>query len=140
MDDLYSDEMARFQDMDTSALRTSYIDVALGQRSSDEYLKAAGVTLKKEDADRVLKLVEAQYYRQVMYASCVFFFPDLDSLSTLYGIANAARAIALVKSATNIDLSSQFRRDLSIATGHSARTGQPVTGASLFDEVYQLSD
>jgi hypothetical protein len=66
-----------------------------------------------------------------MYASCAFFFEELTRYEPRYAIANAARAVQLVKEATGEDLSHGFRRDLSAAC--SLRAG--VTGADLYDGV-----
>jgi hypothetical protein len=66
-----------------------------------------------------------------MYASCAFFFEELARIEPRYAIANAARALLLVKQATGEDLAHGFRRDLSVA--FSARAG--VTGADLYDAI-----
>jgi hypothetical protein len=64
-----------------------------------------------------------------MYASCAFFFEDLNRDEPRYAIANAVRALMLTRQATGEDLSHSFRRDLGIAM--SGETG--ITGADLFD-------
>jgi hypothetical protein len=87
--------------------------------------------LSSEAARRLLALVEAQLYRQRMYASCAFFFEDLDRPEPRYAIANAVRALTLTRSATGEDLSHGFRRDLRIPVSESTRR----TGADIFDEV-----
>ena len=57
--------------------------------------------LTEGEAKRILTLLEAQYYRQAMYTSCGFFFEDLSRLEPRYVIAYAAKAIHLVKEATD---------------------------------------
>jgi hypothetical protein len=64
---------------------------------------------------QILHLLEAQVYRQRMFASCAFFFEDLERIEAHYAIANAVRALALTLYATGDDLSAAFRHDLSIA-------------------------
>lgn len=136
VDGVYQDETTRLQIDDPARLRDAYFKVVLGYVSPEDFLKEQEVEVDGADASRLLKLVEAQYYRERMYASCAFFFPRLDELTPRYGIANAAYAIKLTLDATQIDLAPQFQRDLRVAVGQDKETGKPVTGADLFDEVY----
>jgi len=66
-----------------------------------------------------------------MYASCTFFFDDLDRHEPRYAIANAVRGLALTRYATGEDVSAGFRRDLGVAV--SQRTGR--SGTDLFQEL-----
>jgi hypothetical protein len=75
--------------------------------------------------------LRAEFHRQRMYASCAFFFEELTRVEPRYALANAGRAVQLVKEATREDLSHGFRRDLSAA--FSPRVG--VTGADLYDAI-----
>ena len=96
------------------------------------FLAAQGLgSLPTPVAERLLKLLQAEFYRQRMYASCAFYFEELTRVEPRYAIANAARAVTLVKEATGEDLSHGFRRDLSVAV--SSRVG--VTGADLYDAI-----
>ncbi len=116
--------------IDPWPLRDSYIAVVTGQMEGQDFLRAQGLGhMSRIDQERLLWLLEAQYYRQRMYASCAFFFDDLDRLEPRYAIANGIRALALTLYATGEDLSRSFRRDLSLAV--SGRTGR--TGADIFD-------
>jgi hypothetical protein len=81
----------------------------------------------------MLALLEAQFYRQRMYASCTFFFDDLDRHEPRYAIANGVRALALTRYATGDDLSHGFRRDLQVA--RSQRTGS--TAADILNEILE---
>ncbi len=135
LDGIYKDFAGSIDGVDPLALRNAYIDVVLGKVAYGQFLKEQSITAKDNRAKPLMKLVEAQYYRQRMYASCVFFFPELNAHSTIYGIANAAYAIKLTREATGTDLSANFRRDLSIAVQRDAKTGQLVVGSNLFDEV-----
>ncbi|GAB4478548.1 MAG: hypothetical protein Kow00124_23060 [Anaerolineae bacterium] len=134
IDGVYRDEVARINGIDPITLRDAYIKVVLGHLSAPDLLRDQEVEIKREeDGPRLLKLIEAQYYRQRMYASCAFFFADLDDLATQYGIANAAYAIKLTRDATGIDLSADFRRDLRLARAVRRKTGQLFTAAEIFD-------
>jgi hypothetical protein len=76
---------------------------------------------------QMLSLLSAQLYRQRMYTSCAFFFEELERLEPRYAISNAVQALALVRYATGDDLTSSFRRDLSIAVSPSTgRTGAQI--------------
>ena len=131
MDLVYVTE-ARAAGADPWPLRDAYIAVVLGQMDGPTFLSAQGLSnLSTAAADRLLKLLQAELYRQRMYASCAFFFEELARIEPGYAIANAARALLLVKQATGEDLAHGFRRDLSVA--FSARAG--VTGADLYDAI-----
>jgi hypothetical protein len=115
-------------------LRDGYIGVVLGQVDGPAFLAGHGLGhLGDEGARRLLALLEAQLYRQRMYASCTFFFDDLDRHEPRYAIANGVRALALTRYATGDDLSHSFRRDLQVA--RSQRTGR--TAAGMFDELLE---
>jgi len=114
------------------SLRDAYIAVVLGQMDGPAFLAAQGLgDLPTPTAERLLKLLRAEFHRQRMYASCAFFFEELTRFEPRYAIANAARALTLIKEATGEDLSRGFRRDLSVAV--SPRVG--VTGADLYDAI-----
>ncbi len=116
------------------ALRDDYIAVALGRVSGQTLLAEHELShLSTRDAQRLLWLLEAQFYRQRMYASCTFYFEDLDRLEPRYAIANAIRAMALTHYATRDDLCRGFRRDLRMAV--SGRTGR--NGADILDEMLE---
>jgi len=113
-------------------LRDGYIAVVLGRVDGTAFLSQNDLGhLSTEDARQLLTLLEAQFYRQRMYASCTFFFDDLDRHEPRYAIANAVRALALTRYATGEDVSASFRRDLGVAV--SRRTGR--SGADLFQEL-----
>ena len=111
-------------------LRDSYIAVVLSQVNGPALLSGNGLSrLRQPEQERLLTLLEAQFYRQRMYVNCTFFFEDLDRHEPRYAIANGVRALALTLYATGDDLSHGFRRDLGIAV--SERTG--CTGADILD-------
>lgn len=110
-------------------LRDDYIAVVLGQVDGPAFLGRHGLGhLSSEEAKRLLWLLEAQFHRQRMYASCTFFFKDLDRHEPRYAIANAARALVLTRYATGDDLSHGFHRDLRMAV--SEKTG--CTASDIF--------
>jgi len=133
LDGIYVQETRRLG-VDAWPLRDDYIAVVLGQVNGPAFLSGHGLGhLSDEGAERLLALLEAQFYRQRMYASCTFFFDDLDRHEPRYAIANSVRALALTRYATGEDLSHGFRRDLEVA--RSGRTGR--TGAEIFDEILE---
>ncbi|MGF1506229.1 MAG: DUF3536 domain-containing protein [Chloroflexi bacterium] len=134
VDDVYRREAESIGVEEPLQLRDAYIRVVLGYVKPSEFLRSQEVDVNGGDAKRLLQLVEAQYFRQRMYTSCAFFFDDLDDLSTRYGIASAAEAIRLTEEASGVDLSEDFRRDLSIAVDHTAESSD-ITGADIYDEV-----
>ena len=131
IDDVYVREVRRFG-VEPWMLRDAYIAVVLGQVDGPAFLVEQGLGhLRAEEGSRLLRLLQAQFHRQRMYVSCTFFFEDLDRHEPRYAIANAARALDLIRQATEEDLSRRFRRDLGVAV--SPRTGR--TGAMIFDEI-----
>jgi hypothetical protein len=131
IDLVYTTE-ARAVGADPWPLRDAYISVVLGQMDGPTFLAQQGLSsLSTAAADRLLRLLQAELYRQRMYASCAFFFEELARIEPRYAIANAARALLLVKQATGEDLAHGFRRDLSVA--YSSRAS--VTGADLYDAI-----
>jgi hypothetical protein len=111
--------------------------VVLGQMDGPTLLAEHDLGhLSDSETQRLLRLLEAQFYRQRMYASCTFFFEDLNRLEPRYAIANGVRAMALTRYATGDNLSNSFRRDLSVAV--SERGGR--TGAEILDEILEKAE
>ena len=137
LDGVYLDFVERMDDVDPYQLRDAYIDVVLGRVQADQFLASQALNLDHKNSNTLMKLVEAQYYRQPMFSSCTWFFPELDAHSTIYGIANAAYAIKLTDEAVGIDTSGGFRRDLSIARQHDIKTGELIVGSELFDQLQE---
>jgi len=136
MDTLYQNEVEKWV-VDPWQLRDGYIWVVLGEMGGRDFLaqQTTGELSEGEAAEsmaeRILTLLETQYYRQAMYTSCGFFFEDLSRLEPRYAIAYAAKAIHLVKEATGISLEEGFKQDLRLAA--SWITDQ--TGEDIFEEV-----
>lgn len=131
LDSVYVQETRRLG-IDPWPLRDAYIAVVLGQMDGHALLNENGLAhLGDEETQRLLWLLEAQFHRQRMYASCTFFFDDLDRHEPHYALANGVRALALTRYVTGEDLSHSFRRDLGMAA--SMRTGR--TGADVFNAI-----
>jgi hypothetical protein len=133
LDGVYMQE-TRALGADPWPLRDDYIAVILDQVDGPAFLAAHGLGhLGDAKSKRLLALLEAQVYRQRMYASCTFFFEDLDRHEPRYAIANAVRALALTRYATGEDLSHSFHRDLQVSTSH--KTGR--NAADILDEIME---
>jgi hypothetical protein len=88
----------------------------LGRTDGPRLLQQFSSTaIRSKDIIRLLRLLEAQRYRQAMYTSCGWFFEDLSRIETRNNIGHAAMAIELTHQATGIDLSTDFRSDLAAA-------------------------
>ena len=131
LDGVYAGETQQLS-LEPWSLRDRYIAVVLREMDGPAFLSENGLShLSDEEGRRLLALLEAQFYRQRMYASCTFFFEDLERLEPRYAIANAVRALALTLYATGDDLSHSFRRDLRVAV--SNKTGR--TAAETLDQM-----
>jgi hypothetical protein len=87
-----------------------------------------------EDAEarsEALGLLEALYYRHIMFASCAFFFEDLDRIEPRNAIASGLRAIRALPADQALGLLGAFSEHLSAA--RSWRTGR--SGADLLAEL-----
>jgi hypothetical protein len=118
--------------VDPWPLREMWFRVRMGQITEGLLLREAGLTrLTAPQANGLLSLLRSQFHRQRMYMSHAFFFGDLDRPEPRYAIANAVRALLLVKQTTGDDFSSEFRRDLALAAPASGGK----TGAAILDDV-----
>ncbi|MGC9397611.1 MAG: DUF3536 domain-containing protein [Anaerolineae bacterium] len=117
-------------------LRDDYIRVFLGQLDGVAFLREHNLNFPFCRQRRVLQLLQAQVHRQRMFTSCTFFFEDLERIEPRYAIANAVKAIALVRLATGEDLTSAFKRDLRVAISES--TGR--TGADILEEILEQAE
>ncbi|CAG0933898.1 hypothetical protein TFLX_03262 [Thermoflexales bacterium] len=116
-----------------------YIDVVLGVADMNTLIReATSAKLTTGQSLRIGKLVQAQLHRQRMFTSCGWFFEKLNRPEPRYVIAQAMRAIQLVKQATGTDLGPDFREALCAAKCGRARTGLLAPGhtaAMLYDEI-----
>ncbi|HSD85196.1 MAG TPA: DUF3536 domain-containing protein, partial [Anaerolineae bacterium] len=77
-------------------------------------------------------------HRQRMFTSCGWFFEKLDRPEPRYVIAQAMRAIQLIKQATGTDLGPDFRQALCAARCSRAKIDLPLpsySAAVLYDEI-----
>lgn len=126
-------DLAHGRVQDPWRLRDEYIHVVLGTADAPSLLREfADRPLSSEAERRLLLALQAQVHRQRMFASCGWFFEDLDRLEPRLVIRQAARAIECIQEAAGVDLATGFRRALALA--RSARTGR--TGAQIFDEIW----
>jgi hypothetical protein len=98
----------------------------------------AAVTLTTGQLLRIGKLVQAQLHRQRMFTSCGWFFEKLARPEPRYVIAQAVRALQLVKQATGVELGPDFREALCAAKCSKIKTGstsEVYTAADLYDEI-----
>jgi hypothetical protein len=130
-------QMTQEMNVDPWLLRDGYIAVELGQMDARTLFAEHNLGhLGSEKAQRLLWLLEAQFYRQRMYTSCTFFFDTLDRREPRYAIANAVQAMALTRYATGNDLTRAFRRDLKIVANGSSG----LTGADVLDQMLEQAE
>ncbi len=135
VDQIYADTI-RLRNLSPWTLRDDYGAVLLGQIAPHAFLVEHDLGhLSAQEQQRILRLLEAQVYRQRMFVSCAFFFEDLERIESHYAIANAVKALALTYYATGDDLTHDFRRDLGVAI--SPVTGR--SGAQILDELLVLA-
>ena len=131
IDAIYANIVRRY-DIAPWSLRDDYISVLLGKTTQEHFMLEHHLGHLTTIAQRrVLSLLESQVYRQRMFASCAFFFEDLERLEPRYSIANAVKSLASVMYATGDDLTRSFRRDLSVAVSPSSGR----SGAQILDEI-----
>jgi alpha-amylase/alpha-mannosidase (GH57 family) len=116
-----------------------YIDVVLGVADMGMLIREnTAAKLTTAQNMRIGKLVQAQLHRQRMFTSCGWFFEKLDRPEPRYVIAQAMRAIQLVRQATGTELGPDFREALCAArcSKGKALPGMPThTAADLYDEI-----
>lgn len=108
--------------VDPWELRHRYIHVLLGQTTVRDLAgEMARRTLTEEEAHKVELLLQAQYERQRMFASCGWFFDDFDRIEPRNNVSYAAQAVWITYLATGVDLS-RLAADL-LAPVRSWRSG-----------------
>jgi hypothetical protein len=98
-----------------------YVQVRLGAESRDAFWSRHA---RREGPveEAAFTLLDAQYYRHVMFASCAWFFEDLDRIEPRNGIGYGLRALRLAESVHHVDLMAAYANDLRRAV--SWRTGR----------------
>jgi alpha-amylase/alpha-mannosidase (GH57 family) len=118
---------------DVWTARDHYIELVLGTAHPSGWLdRQTRRALSPSERQRVLTLLEAQRYRLAMYASCAFFWDDLDRIEPRNAIANALQALRLVENVTTARLEFDFRARL-------ARIASPRTRQTAADIVEPLA-
>ncbi len=103
-------------------LRHCYYPVMHRQMKMQDLLFQHGYkSLEPEVVKRFSLLMHSQYERQRMFASCGWFFDDLDRIEPLNNVAYAAQAVWLNKIALDVDFSEEAKQWLQSAV--SWRTG-----------------
>jgi hypothetical protein len=107
-----------------------YIWVRLGATARDDFWVRHGRDTTTGPR-RAFALLEAQYYRHLMFASCAWFFDDLDRIEPRNAIGYGLRALREAERVHRLDLLTAYVSDLRGA--RSTRTGR--TGADLLADV-----
>lgn len=139
IDALYQDETRRLL-ANPWRLIEQYIEVVLGNVQAATLVRElAASPLTGAQEERVAQLAQAQLHRQRMFSSCGWFFDQIDRPEPRYVVAQAMRAVQLVKQATGLDLGPNFREALCAARGGppAPPTGDRAvhTAADLYDEL-----
>ena len=131
IDTLY-EQAARKLLRDPWVAEEEYVWVRLGAESRDSFW---GRHAKRADVGRhrTFRLLEAQTYRHLMFASCAWFFEDLDRIEPRNAIGYGLRALAEAERVHKTDLLSPFASDLRGA--RSWRTGR--TGEDLLRDIIE---
>jgi hypothetical protein len=135
IDALFEMHVGRFVPDPWCALE-DYLSVRGGQSAWEDFLERHDSRANWQASRQLLEgLFEAQYFRQVMFTSCAYFFEDVDRLEPRAAIARAARAISYAEASCDFRLTQGFVADL--ARVRSNRS--PITGANLYRQVLPRS-
>ena len=130
-DDLFVEKTASYL-KDPWAARDDYISLVLQvPRKIGPFMKQhQGRVMKKSERETVLKMLEMQRSRMLMYTSCGWFFDDISGLESMQILRYAARVLQIAYP-YEPDLIEKFLKELDNA---SSNLNPPVTGADLFQE------
>src|SRR6185295_18255613 len=124
IDVLFEDRAGAFL-QDPWAARDAYIDVVLdrsAQRIDEFCLQYSGRVLAPTELQTVLKLLELQRHRLLMFTSCGWFFDELSGLEGTQILRYAARAIELAKE-NGVSLEAEFVERLRRASSNLPEVG-----------------
>jgi hypothetical protein len=108
-----------------------YIWVRLGATSRADFW-ARHARNPKTGQRRALALLETQYYRHLMFASCAWFFEDLDRIEPRNAIAYGLRALREAERLHKVELLSAYTSDLRGARStESGRSGADLVAEAL---------
>lgn len=108
-----------------------YIQVKLGVMTSRDLISRYVSNPESSEGVALATMMESEYYRQLMFTSCGFYFEDLDRIEPYNDIAFAARAVQLAGAAGFGDFERLFVRELQRA--RSWRTGR--TARDMYDTI-----
>ncbi|MCC7372075.1 MAG: DUF3536 domain-containing protein [Chloroflexi bacterium] len=122
IDTLYEPAASRLF-RDPWAAEAAYIGVRLGATTADAFWMQHARN-PKVGQQRALRLLDAQYYRHIMFASCAWFFEDLDRIEPRNAIRYGLRALRDAERVHKLDLLTAYAADLRAARStESGRTG-----------------
>jgi hypothetical protein len=133
IDTLYDPAASRLF-RDAWQAEAAYIGVHLGATTWDAFWQQHARN-PKVGRRRALALLEAQYYRHIMFASCAWFFEDLDRIEPRNAIRYGLKAVREAESVHKLDLLTGYTGDLRGA--RSSESGR--SGADLLTDVLARS-
>jgi alpha-amylase/alpha-mannosidase (GH57 family) len=108
-----------------------YIWVRLGAMSRADFW-ARHACKPKAGQRRAFALLETQYYRHLMFASCAWFFEDLDRIEPRNAIAYGLRALREAERLHGVELLTAYTSDLrSARSTDSGRSGADLVADAL---------
>ena len=107
---------------DPWATRDAYIEVILG-RDADEFIDEHATGGRSQLG---LSLLEIQHHAQLMYASCAWFFDDIDRLEGLIALRQAARVIELSQQVLGKDHQAGFVQRISAIESNKGGTAKDM--------------
>jgi alpha-amylase/alpha-mannosidase (GH57 family) len=113
--------------------RDGYIDVILNRtrKRTENFLAAhAKRPLTKDEAVKVIKLMEMQRHAMLMYTSCGWFFDEISGIETVQVMQYASRAIQLAEEISSVRLEQKFIEKLAAAQSNDPEYGD---GARIYE-------
>jgi hypothetical protein len=133
VDRIYAEKMVEHH-IDPWMLRNAYIHAFLGELPVNDLIyQFAGRKLEQDVVEKIRLLLLAQWERQRIFTSCVWYYDDFSRIEPRNSIAYAAQAVRLTYLATGVDLSRQVKADLKYVT--SQRTS--LRGDKVFQKEMQ---
>lgn len=112
---------------DPWAARDAYVDVVDGAVSFDAWY--ADHRTVNGDPETAARLLDAQRLRLSMYASCAFYWDELDRIEPAYGIRRGLAAAAIVDGVCGTFLRASFEHELSTRLGWPAHDAADAPAA-----------
>ncbi len=104
-----------------------YVLVKLGQTTVQDLLASNNVNSDSAEGVALALMMESEYFRQLMFTSCGFFFEDLDRIEPYNNLAFAARAIELAKGAGFSEVEDAFPMEMeSVRSWRTGRTAKEM--------------